>query len=354
MQDGGQSPERVNEAAKHGKIIGVDLGGTRVRAVLTDGSGKFLARTEKLTKAYKGKAYVIDRIVEVVNTIMDGADHSQIVGLGLGAPGPTNPHSGMVYSPPNLPGWTNVPLGEILEDRLKIPAYIGNDATLAALGEYTFGAGKDYRYLVYITVSTGIGGGIIDNGRMIEGAKGAAGEIGHMTIEPFGPRCNCGNQGCLEVLASGTGIRRRALEMLESGRKSLLTELSGGDLKKVDAMLVDQAARLGDQASIELIEQTAVYLGIGITNLLHLLNPEIIVFGGGVANSGDLMMQIITEEVNRRAMPIFRENLKLVSTNLGGDVGLYGAVALVLQHYDEAENHKLELLKKFAEEKSIN
>lgn len=337
-----------SEDNRHGRIVGVDLGGTKVRAVLADGSGNFLARASAATEAAKGQAYVIDNIVRTINKVLKNADHSQIVGLGIGAPGPLNPKTGMVYSPPNLPGWTNVPLRDILEDRLGLPVYLGNDASLAALGEYTFGAGKDFRYLVYITVSTGIGGGIIDDGRVIDGAKGAAGEIGHMTIEAFGPRCNCGNYGCFEVLASGTAMRRRAIEQLQSGKPSLITELAGGNIENVTGEMVEQAARRKDPLALELIRQTGIYLGIGITNALHLYNPEIVVIGGGVSRIGDILLKPMLEEVERRAMPAFREGVPIVTTKLGDDIGLYGSVALVLQNYEEAERHKQELLKRRA------
>jgi glucokinase len=344
MLEGRQNNNGAGDT-KHGKIIGVDLGGTKVRAVLADGKGNLLARKEMSTEASKGQEKVIDNIVKVINGVMKDADSGQIVGLGIGAPGPLNPRTGVVYSPPNLPGWNNVPLRDFLEKRLGIPVYVGNDANLAALGEYTFGAGRDYRYLVYITISTGIGGGIIEDGRILDGAKGAAGEIGHMTIEAFGPRCNCGNYGCWEVLASGTGIRRRAIELLQGGRESLLSELSGGDLEKITAEMVEKAARKGDAAALELISQTGTYLGVGVTNILHLFNPEIVVLGGGVTHMGELILKPLQEEVNRRAMPAFRENVPVVLTDLKGDVGLYGAVAIVLQNYEEAERHKAELMK---------
>jgi glucokinase len=310
--------------------------------VLADGSGNFLERKELPTEANKGQTYVIDNLVRAIQEV---AGSNQIIGVGIGAPGPLNPKTGMIYSPPNLPGWGNVPLRDILEERLALPIYIGNDANLAALGEYTFGAGKDYKYLVYITISTGIGGGVIEDGRILTGAKGAAAEIGHMTIESFGPRCNCGNLGCWEVLASGTAIRRRAIEMLQTGRSSLLSELSGGNLENINAELIEQAALQDDQVALELIHQTALYLGVGVTNMLHLFNPEIVVLGGGVTQMGQLIMKPLIEEVNRRAMPVLREKVPLVLTNLGGDIGLYGAVALVLQNYDAAERHKIDLLK---------
>ena len=328
---------------RDGKIIGVDLGGTKVRAVLSDGSGNFLARAETLTQAENGLDHVLSNILNVVGSVMNLADYVHLVGMGVGAPGPLNPYTGIVYSPPNLPGWNNVPLRDILEERLGLPVYLGNDANLAALGEYTFGAGKDYRYLVYITVSTGVGGGVIEDGRILMGAKGAAGELGHMTIDLNGPRCNCGNLGCLEILTSGTSIRRRAIEMLETGRVSSLNDMIGGNLQNLTTEMVAQAARQGDEAAKELLYQTGVYLGVGVTNVLHLYNPEIVVIGGGVSQVGDPIFEPLRQIVQERAMPAFWKGVPIVPTNLGGDIGLYGAVAIVLQNFEEAKQRKHEL-----------
>ncbi|MEI6044230.1 MAG: ROK family protein [Chloroflexota bacterium] len=345
MAEKSQNTERIREA-KDIRVIGVDLGGTRIRVVLADGNGTLLERKELLTQASRGQAAVMDSLVQTIQTVMKSADFDQILGLAIGAPGPLNPKTGIIYAPPNLPGWEEVPLRAILEERLGLPVYVGNDANLAALGEYTYGAAKDYQYLVYITISTGIGGGIIERGRLLDGAKGVAGEIGHMTIESFGPPCKCGNQGCWEALASGTAIRRRAIEMVQAGRNSLLNELSKGNLEDITAELVEQAARQGDPAALELIDQTAIYLGIGITNILHLFNPEIVVLGGGVTQMGELLLKPLLAEVARRTIPAFRENVPIVLTKLGGDIGLYGAVALVLQNQATAKKHKAKLLKK--------
>jgi glucokinase len=324
-------------------IVGVDLGGTKVRAVLADGTGKLLARTDRPTQADKGLDAVIDNIVSVINKVMSKSTPGEVLAIGIGAPGPLNPRTGVVFSPPNLPGWTDVPLRDLIEAKLGLPVYLGNDANLAALGEYTFGAGKEYRYLVYITVSTGIGGGIIEDGNIINGARGAAGEIGHMTIKLDGPVCNCGNIGCFEALASGTAIRKRALDLLDTNRPTLLRELSNNNLDSVNAVMVEKAAKLGDEAALELLYETAIYLGVGITNILHLFNPEIVVIGGGVSQVGDLIFEPLRAEVNRRAMPAFRENVPIVPTDLGDDVGLYGTVALVLQNSEDAQRRKPQL-----------
>ncbi len=334
--DGLELEIMADKDPKTGKIIGVDLGGTRVRAVLTDGTGAFLARASMYTEADNGLDHVLARITKCVNAVLEQADHAQVVGMGVGAPGPLNPDTGTVYSPPNLPGWDNVPLRDLLEQRTGLPVFLGNDANLAALGEYTFGAGKDYRYLVYLTISTGVGGGVIEDGRILRGAKGAAAELGHITIDLNGPRCNCGNFGCLEVYASGTGIRRQALEMLQSGRPSMLRQMVGDNLEDIHAGTVFEAAQQGDEAALELYRQVGVYLGVGVTTVLHTFNPEIVVIGGGVSQVGELIFEPMRQTVRERAMKAFWENVPIVPTELKDDIGLYGAVALVLQNYEEA------------------
>lgn len=325
---------------RNGKIIGVDLGGTRVRAVLSSGTGQILARAEMPTQADLGLDHVLSNIKLTINRVMKLADFSNLVGLAVGAPGPLNPFTGVVYSPPNLPGWSNVPLTAILEKATRLPVYLGNDANLAALGEYTFGAGKDYRYLVYITVSTGVGGGIIEDGRILMGARGAAGELGHMSIEYDGPRCNCGNIGCLESLTAGPYLRRRAIEMLEAGTPSKMTKMAGGNLQNITPELISEAAYEGDEAAQKLVKDTAFYLGVGVTNILHLYNPEIVVIGGGVSKIGDMLFDTLREVVKQRAMPAFWEDVPIVPTALGGDIGLYGSIALVLQNFEEAKERK--------------
>lgn len=345
-KDGRLQPELIilnEQELAEGKIIGVDLGGTRVRAVLSTGTGQILARAEMPTQAEQGLDHVLSNIKKTINRVLELADFSNLVGMAVGAPGPLNPFTGVVFSPPNLPGWSNVPLTAILEKAFHLPVYLGNDANLAALGEYTFGAGKDYRYLVYITVSTGVGGGVIEDGRILQGAKGAAAELGHMTIDYNGPRCNCGNIGCLEILTAGPSIRRRTIELLETGVSSKLVDMAAGNLQNITPELVAEAARQGDEAALKIIKETAFFLGVGVTNILHLYNPEIVVIGGGVSKIGDMIFEPLRKVVQERAMRAFWEGVPIVPTDLGGDIGLYGAIALVLQNYEEAKIRKQEL-----------
>jgi glucokinase len=243
-------------------------------------------------------------------------------------PGPVNPWTGVIASAPNLPGWRDVPFKEIVEAALGLPAHVGNDANLAALGEHSYGAGRGDDDMIYLTVSTGIGGGIIADGRLVLGTAGLAGEPGHMTILPDGPPCNCGNTGCLEVLASGTAIGREARRRLAAGEASAL---AGQPIETVDAEDVVRAARAGDRLAAEVFGEAMGYLGVGVANLVHLFNPRAIIIGGGVSNAGDLLFHPVREAVRRRCMAAFRQDIRIIRAKLGDDVGLLGAAALAFR-----------------------
>jgi glucokinase len=311
-------------------IVGVDLGGTRIRACLADERGTILARANRLTLAEEGLDAVLRRIVEAVREAIGKHKASEITGLGITAPGPLDPKTGVIFTPPNLPGWHNVPLKAILEKELGLPVYAGNDANLAALGERHFGAGQGVDDLIYITVSTGIGGGVIAGGKLLVGAAGAAAEVGHHTIDIHGPRCNCGNVGCLEVLAAGPAIARQAIAAIQRGEETLMATLAqqAGDV--VTAAHVTRAAHAGDAVAGRIMRQVGEYIGVGVVNLLHLFNPRLVIIGGGVAmGAGELLFGPIREMVQERAMEIYRPT-RIVPADLGDDVGLLGAVALVL------------------------
>jgi glucokinase len=312
-------------------IVGVDLGGTQIRAALADGEGRILRRTSCLTLAEEGVEPVMGRIKGAIYEVMGATERGQVQGIGIVAPGPLDPWKGVIMKAPNLPGWRNVPLKNLMEEEFDLPVFVGNDANLAALAEQRFGAGLGIADLIYITVSTGIGGGIIAGNRLLLGAQGFAGEVGHQTIEAHGPRCNCGNIGCLEALAAGPAIAGRARELIRNGAETAITDLVGDDLDQITAKLVNQAAQAGDPVAIELFRRAGFYIGIGIVNLLHLFNPSLIVIGGSVAKAGDLLFEPIRATVHQRAMASYYwENTPIVPATLGDDVGLLGAVALVL------------------------
>jgi glucokinase len=313
-------------------IVGVDLGGTQIRAALADGEGSVLRRANCLTLAGEGSEPVIGRIKGVIYEVTGSTDQGQMQGIGVAAPGRLDARQGVTGYALNLPGWGSVPLKDLLEEEFGWPVVVGNDANLAALAEQRFGVGQGIADLIYITVSTGIGGGVIVDNRLLLGAQGLAGEVGHQAVEARGPRCGCGNIGCLEALAAGPAIARRARKLIEDGTETAITDLVGGDLNRITAKVVNQAAQAGDPIAIEIFRQAGFYIGVGIVNLLHIFNPSLIVIGGSVAKAGDLLFGPIRATVRERAMVShYWESTPIVPAALGDDVGLLGAVALVLQ-----------------------
>jgi glucokinase len=314
-------------------VIGVDLGGTQIRALRTDLAGEKAARAEQLTLAQQGPQAVVSRILETVREVMEGIPREEILGLGIGAPGPID-SAGVVHDPPNLPGWKGVSLVDELAGPLGLPIYAGNDANLGALAEYRFGAGVGVDHLAYLTVGTGIGGGVISHGRMLTGWRGFAAEIGHQTLDPDGPLCGCGQPGHLEAFASGPAIAREARQALEQGRTSTIPEHARGP---VTAKSVAAAAMAGDPLALELLRQAGTYLGLGLANLIHILEPQRILIGGGVSRAGELLLGPARASMEQRLMsPVYR-GVEILSAALGPDVGLIGAAALVMQ---EAVSHR--------------
>jgi len=311
-----------------GLLIGVDLGGTRIRALLADGEAKILRRASTLTRATEGREAVIRRIYDMVRAVVGDIPWHQIRGIGIGAAGSVDPSAGLVVASPNLPGWLDVPLRDLVGRTFGLPVHLGNDANLAALAEHTYGAGVGVDDLIYVTISTGIGGGIIANGQLLVGARGLAGEIGHQTIVEDGPLCGCGNRGHLEALASGPAIARMAREQVAQGQGEFILQLAGGAIEVIDAKLVGQAAAKGDQTAQAIIRRAATYVGIGLANLCNILNPEMIILGGGVSRIGDLLFDTVRKTVAQRAMP-GAGCVSIVPAALGDDVVLLGAIALI-------------------------
>jgi len=289
-------------------IIGIDLGGTKIRAALATDKGKIITDVNIPTEAQKGKAAVIGNLKKAIHNLIHG-NREKLCCIGVGVPGPILYEKGIVIEPPNLPGWKRVNLKKILEKEFKVPVFIDNDANCAALAEARFGAGRKARHFIYMTISTGIGGGIIIDKKLYRGAIGAAGEFGHMIIDSRGYTCGCGNVGCLEALSSGTAIKKR----------------SG-----MDAIAVELAARQGDKKAIRVIEQTAHYLAIGIANLVNIFNPELVILGGGVSKMRELLLTPIRKEFKRYALTLPAKSVKITRAKLGTEAGVLGAAALCL------------------------
>ena len=271
---------------------------------------------------------VIVRIVSAVRSVWPTAPDTTAA-IGLVAPGPIDPWTGIILTAPNLPGVINLPLRDRLGDIFNVPVFIGNDANLAGLAEWRFGAARGYTDMVYLTVSTGIGGGVVSNGRLLLGSRGLAAELGHITIDRTDGVCNCGNIGCLEWLSSGTAIVRQAIERLREGELSQITDLVHGDLDALNVEVVAQAALQGDAVATAVLNKSLRALGLGVTSLLHMFNPSIVVIGGGVSNLGARMFDPVRATVKQYVMDP-RYICPIVPAQLSGDVGLLGALALAL------------------------
>lgn len=323
-------------------VIGVDLGGTQIRSVLASRDGKIIARDNRLTLAEEGPDAVIGRVIESIEVVRESVSHGakieeSIAAIGIGAPGPTDPHRGIVLTGPNLPGWHMVDLRSALYEPFGVPVFTGNDANLAALAELRYGAGRGVDHLIYITQSTGIGGGIIIAGRMLVGAQGLAAEIGHVTIDLSQDDPEHEGVGTFEGLCAGPDIALRAQRHLREGASSKALELAGGAVDKVTAKELGEAAQAGDPFALDEFRYTGMLMGVGITNLLHTFNPQRIVIGGSVwQNCAPFMRESMWETIKKRARAAeYWQWLDIVSAELGGDVGLLGAIALAI---DETRN----------------
>jgi glucokinase len=321
-------------------VVGVDLGGTNiVVGLLPMEGGEVLGLRTMPTEAQRGAKFVVDRIVEMVQSAItqvlsqQGGTREEVAGVGIGSPGPLNRATGTVINTPNL-GWRNFPLRDLISNAVKLPASLDNDANCATFGEWWLGAGRDVQTLVGLTLGTGIGGGIVIDGKLYHGCSDIAGEIGHMTIEANGRRCKCGNYGCLEQYASGPAIALRAVEGIEAGAESVLTDLVKGHLDRITAAMVYQAVLLHDEYATEVMKDTAKFLGAGVANLLNILNPEMVVIAGGVTQAGDYLFEPLRAEVRRRAFKTAQECCRIVPAELHGTAGVVGAAAAFkLEHY---------------------
>jgi glucokinase len=315
-------------------FIGVDVGGTKVAAGLVDSIGKIAYQTRipmVATDAAAGLAAVTSAIDSVSAAAKADQESQPVSGIGICAPGPLNPRTGVVINPPNLPGWRNFPLAELVAKSYRLPVRVDNDGNAAALAEALWGAGRGYRNIFCATIGTGIGTGIVFDGRIYHGRTGAAAEGGHMTIDYRGPRCGCGKLGCIEALASGPAIARRASEKVAAGRSSSILELAGGRLDHITSELVGRAYLAGDLLAKEVLQETAMFLTVWLGNILDLLEPDVMIIGGGAAS----MLQPFFGEIHDR-LPSWCVNSRcqevpLVTAHYGADAGIAGGAALCLE-----------------------
>ena len=301
--------------------IGVDVGGTKIAAAVVTPEGEVLNEVRYPSSGPKER--LLSSMARSVNEVRDGFE---VGGVCLAVPGTVSTVENKIIDAPNLHAIEGIPLKDELEERTDLTTTVENDANAAAWGEFRFGAGSEVSHLIFITLGTGVGGGVISHGVLLRGAQGAGGEMGHITIQATGPRCGCGNHGCLEALASGTAIARRAREVASEEPDSAL-----GQLAVERAVLgedVAELARQGDEAAISVLRETGVWLGIGLAGFVNVFNPEVIAIGGGAARAGDLILDAARHEVRLRAMSPSRDLVEIKEATLGADSGVLGAAAL--------------------------
>ncbi|MFL5685517.1 MAG: ROK family protein [Chloroflexota bacterium] len=311
-------------------VLGLDIGGTKLAAGVVTGDGRVLSRAVIPARAEEGPWSMIDRHVELARQVVADADvgWSRIGGIGIACGGPLDPDAGLILSPPNLPSWDRIPLVDAVSERLGLPAAVENDATAGALAEWWFGAGRSRRVddLIYLTISTGIGGGLVLGGRLYKGVAGNAGELGHLTVIYDGRQCGCGRRGCLEAYASGTNIAARAREAIAAGEPSSLS-----DLPTITAKEVAQEALARDPLATRIWDETMAMLGSGIANILDIFNPALIVLGGGVTRVGDQLLVPVRDAGLRDAMEPARRSADVVLTELGTNHDVMSAAVVAFE-----------------------
>ena len=315
-------------------IIGVDLGGTNVKTAIVSEDKKIIAKESRPTQAAEGPVAIMDLMAQCVNDLMsaNGLDMSQALAAGFGAPGPMNWQTGIVFEPPNLPGWKNVPLAEEMQKRLHIPCYVDNDANVACYGEYWIGAGQGAESIVVFTLGTGVGGGIVVFGQLLRGIDGTAAELGHITVQRDGRLCGCGSRGCLEAYASVTGMKRTAMDGW-NGAETTLKQLCNGDPEGLTGELIFKAAKAGDPYARHVFHETAIWLGIGAASMVNALNPERIVLCGGMIAAGDMLFDTVRQTVAENAFEVPARRCEILPAGLGSDSGVIGCAGCALARY---------------------
>lgn len=314
-------------------VIAVDLGGTNIRVAVISESGKMEHRTRTQTRASEGPDAVIARIGALVNEVVREARLEPEVPVGVASPGPLNPRTGVVHYTPNLPGWRDVPLVDKLTAVIDRPVTLANDGNCGALGEAKFGSAKGVRNLVYLALGTGIGGGIISEGILIDGKNGLGAEVGHTVVALDGPRCTCGSIGCLESFASGWAIQAEAQHIATTADGDLMRRMAGEGA--IHAGIVAEAARQGDPAAKSLLDRAGRALGAAMGSFTNMFDPEMIVIGGGVATLGELLMGPAKQAMPSYCFVDMRRDVPIAYSSLGGDTGIYGAAALAFSVFGD-------------------
>jgi len=310
--------------------IGIDIGGTNITVALVTKKGKIVRKIKFPTKVEEGKTKIIKRIVKALDEVTKGLQSKSIEGIGIGVAGDIDQKRGIVRFSPNL-FWKNVPIARLINKKFNVKVVVDNDANAAAWGTYILETKRKAKNLICITLGTGVGGGLILNGRIYHGASGSAGEIGHITVNTQGQKCNCGNYGCLETYVGSAYIVRKAIKEIKKGERSLIKKLAGGNLQSITSQTIQAAALKGDKLARRIWKEAGEYLGIALSGVINLLNPEVIVFGGGVAKAEELIFQPMKKEIRKRTFRVPFEKVKFTRTKFGADLGVIGASLLTLQ-----------------------
>ena len=315
--------------------IGVDLGGTNIRGILVDAKGVIINQLKCRSQVKRGKEIAIKKLLDLIQKLKaQSVSSGHLIGIGVGAPGPLDVKKGIIHFAPNLPGWKEVYLKKILKDKFNMKVVLENDANAAAWGERCFGAGKGINNLVCFTLGTGIGGGIIIDGKIYHGNNFVSAEFGHMTVNKDGPLCNCGNRGCLEAYSSATGIRNRIKDKIKKGITSqFFTNIDDYLNESVSLKSIFETARMGDDLTKNIVEDAITYLGIAMANIANLLNPEMIILTGGISKEGENLMMPLKKVIKKRTLSSNYQFLKIVTGELGDFAGTLGAAALLFSSH---------------------
>jgi glucokinase len=311
------------------------LGGTNLRAAVVSTDREIRSRESRLTHAERGPAGVIESICDGINDAIEkaGVDKRSVIAVGVGCPGPLNWQTGVVFEAPNMPGWDHVPLANEIAKCVGIPCYLDNDANVACYGEYWLGAGQGTESVCMLTLGTGVGGGIVVFGQLLRGIDGTAAELGHIKVQRDGRLCGCGAHGCLEAYASVTGLVRTAREGLESGRTSRLTEMCGGFYDELTGKMIHDALVQGDALAKWTFEETGIWLGLGISSLINLQNPEKVILYGGMTAAGDALLEPVRRTAKENSFAVPAERAQIVLAELGADAGVIGAAGCALARH---------------------
>jgi len=313
---------------KNEKVIGIDLGGTNIKAGIVNREGKIIKKIAVATNAQKGPNEILNRIYLAIDSLLK-KNNFKIKGIGIGLPGIVEASTGLVKNPPNLPGWKSVPIGKLLKSRYNLPVFVENDANAAAIGELIFGSGKNLNSFIFVTLGTGVGGGIIINKKLFRGSSGGAGELGHISINHNGPKCNCGSRGCIEAYLGNNYLVRRMKGRLKNNPNSLTALLMRENNNELTPYLINLAAKRGDELAINFIAESGRLLGFALSSAINLFDIHNVIIGGGVSGFGRLLTKPALEAIKERVLAPLKSKVSIKLAKLKNNAGIQGASALI-------------------------